>query len=92
MTRQIGVALGVACLVAILGSATGASAVNAFHHAWLFMVGCGLVAGAVLQGIGARATETADADAVALDENVPATVATTPAAAAAPPYVVAAGR
>jgi MFS family permease len=92
MTRQIGVALGVACLVAILGSATGASAVNAFHHAWLFMVGCGLVAGAVLQGIGARATETADADAVALDESVPATVATTPTAAAAPPYVVAAGK
>jgi MFS family permease len=92
MTRQIGVALGVACLVAILGSATGASAVSAFHHAWLFMVGCGLVAGAVLQGIGARAAETADADAVALDENVPATVATTPTAAAAPPYAVAAGK
>jgi EmrB/QacA subfamily drug resistance transporter len=61
MTRQIGVALGVACLVAILGTASGASAVNAFHHAWIFMLGCGLLAGAVLQGIGARSTETADA-------------------------------
>ena len=60
MTRQIGVALGVACLVAILGTASGASAVTAFHHAWAFMIGCGLVAGAVLQGIGARAVETAD--------------------------------
>jgi hypothetical protein len=50
------------------------------------------LAGAVLQGIGARATETAEADAVALDENVPATVATTPTATAAPPYAVAAGK
>jgi hypothetical protein len=60
MTRQIGVALGVACLVAILGNASGASAVAAFHHAWIFMLGCGLLSGAVLQGIGARAAETAD--------------------------------
>ncbi len=61
MTRQIGVALGVACLVAILGVTTGPSAVEAFHHAWIFMMGCGLLAGAVLLGIGAPATETADA-------------------------------
>jgi EmrB/QacA subfamily drug resistance transporter len=68
MTRQIGVALGVACLVAIVGTATGASAVEAFHHAWFFMVGCGLLSGLILQGIGARKTETADAGAVPLDE------------------------
>jgi MFS family permease len=93
MSRQIGVALGVACLVAILGSASGASAITAFHHAWLFMVGCALVAGAILQGIGARADETADAGAVALDESVPAPVAVTPAAVtASPPYAVAAGK
>jgi EmrB/QacA subfamily drug resistance transporter len=61
MSRQIGVALGVACLVAILGSATGAAAVPAFHHAWLFMMGASLLAGAVLQGIGTRRTEVADA-------------------------------
>jgi EmrB/QacA subfamily drug resistance transporter len=82
MSRQIGVALGVACLVAILGTASGSSAVHAFHHAWAFMVGCGLLSGAVLQGIGARATETTDAGAVALDE----------IAGAAPPYAVAAGK
>ena len=52
MTRQIGIALGVAFLVAILGTATGASAVTAFHHAWAFMVGCSLLAGLLLQGIG----------------------------------------
>ncbi len=61
MTRQIGIALGVACLVAILGAATGSTAVAAFHHAWAFMVGCSLVAGLLLQGIGSRVTETADA-------------------------------
>jgi EmrB/QacA subfamily drug resistance transporter len=83
MTRQIGVALGVACLVAILGAATGASAVTAFHRAWIFMIACSLLAGAVLQGIGTRVTETADAGAVALDE-----VPTTDAAA----YALAAGK
>jgi EmrB/QacA subfamily drug resistance transporter len=61
MTRQIGVALGVACLVAIVGGSTGAPAVSAFRHAWIFMMGCSLLAGLVLQGIGAGATETADA-------------------------------
>jgi EmrB/QacA subfamily drug resistance transporter len=61
MTRQIGIALGVACLVAILGTASGASAVTAYHHAWIFMMGCSLLAGLVLQGIGTRVTETADA-------------------------------
>ncbi len=60
MSRQIGVALGVACLVAILGTATGPAAIEAFHHAWIFMAGCGLVAGAILLGIGTRVTETAD--------------------------------
>jgi EmrB/QacA subfamily drug resistance transporter len=86
MTRQIGVALGVACLVAILGSATGSSAVSAFHHAWIFMMGCALVAGAVLQGIGARSTETADAP---LEDTVPLAQAH---AAEPAPYALATGR
>jgi EmrB/QacA subfamily drug resistance transporter len=54
MCRQIGLALGVACLVAIIGSATGAAAVTAFHHAWIFMVACSLSAGLILQGIGRK--------------------------------------
>ena len=65
MTRQIGVALGVACLVAILGTATGASAVTAFHHAWYFMIGCSLASGLVLQGIRTKSPETARASASA---------------------------
>jgi EmrB/QacA subfamily drug resistance transporter len=88
MTRQIGIALGVACLVAILGTATGPSAVEAFRHAWIFMIGCSLLAGAVLVGIGARQTETADAGAVPLDEELAPTVAAGPV----PSYAVAGGK
>ncbi|HEY3842042.1 MAG TPA: MFS transporter [Acidimicrobiales bacterium] len=56
MCRQIGLALGVACLVAILGTATGADAVHAFHHAWIFMVAASLSSGLILQGIGRKVT------------------------------------
>ena len=45
MCRQIGLALGVSCLVAVLGTATGLDAVHAFHHAWIFMAACSLTAG-----------------------------------------------
>jgi MFS family permease len=51
MCRQIGLALGVSCLVAVVGTATGLGAVQAFHHAWIFMAVCSLTAGAILQGI-----------------------------------------
>ena len=56
MCRQIGLALGVACLVAILGVATGPAAVGDFHHAWIFMGSCALLSCLVLQGIGRKAT------------------------------------
>jgi EmrB/QacA subfamily drug resistance transporter len=58
MGRQIGVALGVACLVAILGVARGPGAVTAFHHAWIFMAACSLTSGALLQGIRRTAPQT----------------------------------
>jgi hypothetical protein len=51
MCRQIGLALGVSCLVAVLGTATGAAAVRAFHHAWIFMAICSVTSGLILQGI-----------------------------------------
>ena len=47
MTRQIGFALGVSVLVAVLGSAHATDAVSAFRGGWLFMVIAGL-SGAVL--------------------------------------------
>jgi EmrB/QacA subfamily drug resistance transporter len=94
MTRQIGVALGVACLVAILGTTSGPAAVDAFHHAWAFMAGCSVVAGVVLLGIGARVTETADARPLV---EVPATGPTDGAGAESPrtpveAYALAAGK
>ena len=74
MTRQIGVAHGVACLVAILGTATGPGAVGAaFHHAWAFMTACSLLAGVILLGVGARATETADARPLVEEATTPDT-------------------
>ncbi len=72
MTRQIGVALGVACLVAILGTSAGPTSVTSFRHAWTFMIACSLLAGAVLQGIGARRTEVADASESAEPAEPPA--------------------
>jgi EmrB/QacA subfamily drug resistance transporter len=51
MCRQIGLALGVSCLVALLGVTTGRAAVHAFDHAWVFMAACSLFAGLILQGI-----------------------------------------
>lgn len=55
MCRQIGLALGVSCLVAVLGTATGVAAVHAFQHAWIFMAICSLTAGLILQGIPLKA-------------------------------------
>ncbi len=55
MCRQIGLALGISCLVAVLGTATGLNAVHAFHHAWIFMAACSLTAGLILQGIPRKA-------------------------------------
>jgi hypothetical protein len=54
MCRQIGLALGVACLVALLGTATGPAAVGDFHHAWDFMGACALTSCLILQGIGPK--------------------------------------
>jgi NTE family protein len=47
VSRQIGAALGVAALVAILGDARGPGALDAFRHAWTFAGLC-LLAGGVL--------------------------------------------
>jgi len=92
MTRQIGIALGVAGLVAILGTATGAPPVTAFHHAWVFMVACSLVAGLLLQGIGSRVTEVADASLQAEPHEPKPAPSPVPASAPDARYRIAAGK
>jgi EmrB/QacA subfamily drug resistance transporter len=58
MGRQIGSALGVAGLVAILGSSAHTAA--DFHSAWLISVGGGLTAGLALAALGAPARRGAE--------------------------------
>ncbi len=54
MSRQLGSALGVAILVAILAqsSAGGAGALAAFGRGWAFIIGAAAAAGAVLFAVG----------------------------------------
>ena len=59
MGRQIGAALGVAVLVAVLG--TQASSAADFHTAWLISVVGGLAAGAVLAALGPPALSAVSA-------------------------------
>jgi EmrB/QacA subfamily drug resistance transporter len=49
MCRQVGLALGVAVVAAVLGARPG---VAEFHATWLFMAGCGLAGGLALLLIG----------------------------------------
>jgi MFS family permease len=44
MARQIGAVLGVAALVSILGTPTGATAVTSFRHAWVAVAGAAVLA------------------------------------------------
>jgi EmrB/QacA subfamily drug resistance transporter len=46
VSRQIGAALGVAALIAIVGRPTSLQALHAFRHGWLFAGGC-FIAGAI---------------------------------------------
>jgi EmrB/QacA subfamily drug resistance transporter len=58
MGRQIGAALGVALLVAVLGTSTHTAA--DFHSAWLISVGGGIAAGLALAALGAPVRRSAE--------------------------------
>ncbi len=51
VARQLGAALGVAILIAILGKPTPLQALHAFEHGWLFAGGCFLVGSLACLGL-----------------------------------------
>jgi hypothetical protein len=55
MSRQIGIALGVAVLVAILGAPSAGDALDRFGDGWTFMAAGGVAAALAFAAIG-RAT------------------------------------
>lgn len=62
-SRQIGAVVGIATLIAVLGTPAPAGAVHAFHRAWLLMVVTGAVAGLLALALGrvrARHVEAVD--------------------------------
>jgi EmrB/QacA subfamily drug resistance transporter len=59
MSRQLGSALGVAILIAILGTPDAAQALGAFRDAWVFVPGCSFVAAFVLLAVGPVRVATA---------------------------------
>jgi EmrB/QacA subfamily drug resistance transporter len=63
MGRQIGAALGVAVLVAVLGS--GPASLSGFHSAWLISIAGGLAAGLALAALGPPLRASAPAAVVA---------------------------
>jgi EmrB/QacA subfamily drug resistance transporter len=65
MSRQLGAALGVAVLVAIVGTPSPGGAVEAFHNAWLFNVAAALIAGAAAIAIGPRRSRALEVEPAA---------------------------
>jgi hypothetical protein len=67
-SRQIGAVVGIATLIAVLGTPTAAHAMNSFDRAWALMVvtgtGAGLL-GLALGRVRARAVEAAEPAALA---------------------------
>jgi MFS family permease len=58
MSRQIGTVLGTSILVVLVGTATGASAHNAFVHLWWFCAAVGLAGAVTALGISPRRRPT----------------------------------
>jgi EmrB/QacA subfamily drug resistance transporter len=50
--RQVGAALGISTLIAVLGTASPAGALDAFHHAWALMALTGAVSAAIGLALG----------------------------------------
>jgi hypothetical protein len=55
MARQLGTALGIAVLVAIVGASAGSPSLAAFRHGWLFILTVAVLDGLALQFLPAYA-------------------------------------
>jgi hypothetical protein len=54
MALQVGNAIGIAVVIAILGSADGPGAIDRYHTAWTALAVVGVVCAGLLTGVGAR--------------------------------------
>jgi EmrB/QacA subfamily drug resistance transporter len=72
MSRQIGVALGVAVLVSVVGTPSPADALASFQEGWTFIVVAALAAAAVLAALGRVAPAAAPAPVASLGAEVAA--------------------
>jgi hypothetical protein len=73
MSRQLGTALGVAILVAILGHPSPATALGAFRDGWDFMIASVLAAGVVLLSVGPVRVAAAEPSVAEIPTAGPAT-------------------
>ena len=71
MSRQLGAVLGVAVLVAIVGTPSPGGMVDAFQHAWLFNVGAAIVAGMAAFAIGPRRSGALEVEPLAHADRLP---------------------
>jgi len=58
VARQVGAALGVALLIAIIGTPAAPDALHAFQHGWLFAAGCFIAGSICCVGLTMRAAES----------------------------------
>ena len=70
VARQLGAALGVAILIAIIGTPTPLEALHAFEHGWLFAGGCFLLGALACSALVVRRPSADDTLASQLSERM----------------------
>jgi EmrB/QacA subfamily drug resistance transporter len=73
--RQIGAVLGIAALVAVIGTAGPGEAVDAFHQAWTLVAASGLAAAVISIALGRVRARNVEQPAPGVSEPLPAAVA-----------------
>lgn len=86
-SRQIGAVVGIATLIAVVGTPAPGDAVQTFHHAWALMTATGVTAGLLAVTLGrvrARDVELAPGEVLAAEEVTPTAAPLRAQPAAAP--------